>query len=86
MEKLLTKEDLKNIELHEYFLFGFMNDKSQAFIEAYEIRNQIIDLNISVTKENQLLSLLKKIVIKDIEAEKLSNQLESLMESIKIFN
>ena len=82
----MTNTEMRNIELHEYFLFGYTYDKSQAFIEAYEIRSEIIDLNLSATKENQLLSLLKKKVIKELEVEKINNQLESLMESINIFN
>ena len=76
-----------NIELHEFFLnhseWGKEESKrSIAFEIAYDQRCEILDLELSDTKENKLLRLLKKKVINDMKTESLNNELSELINNI----
>tara|TARA_R100000988_G_C3973270_1_gene152638 strand:- start:134 stop:382 length:249 start_codon:yes stop_codon:yes gene_type:complete len=76
-----------NIELHEFFLSHSEwkkpeLERSIAFETAYDQRCEILDLELSDTKENKLLRLLKKKVINDMKTESLNNELNELINNI----
>lgn len=85
--KKMTPTQIRNCELHEYFLDNFdyyYNQlSSKAFQKAYDLRGHILELELSETKENQLLIALKRKFKADRKAEKINEQFENLLSPLE---
>lgn len=85
--KKMTPTQIRNAELHEFFLDNFdyyYNQlSSKAFQKAYELRSHIMRLELSEKEENQILILLKKKFKADRRAEKMNEQFENLLSPLE---
>ena len=82
----LSKKEVKNYELNEWFLSKISTEmvkteqnRSEAFMNGYDLRGEILDMNLTITEENKLLSILKNKIIVDLKAEKLNTDFTLLI-------
>tara|TARA_R110001592_G_scaffold139139_3_gene358950 strand:+ start:4569 stop:4832 length:264 start_codon:yes stop_codon:yes gene_type:complete len=84
--KNLNRTTQKNHELNEWFLTRINieiqkpeKNQSLAFMNGYDLRSEVLEKELSETKENKLLSFLKNKIIVDLKAEKLNSDFELLL-------
>lgn len=82
----LSKKEVKNYELNEWFLNKINSEmgkteqnRSEAFLNGYDLRGKILDMELTIIKENKLLSILKNKIIADLKAEKLNTDFTLLI-------
>lgn len=83
--KRVTPSD-KNMSLHDWFLDGIhrgLHKKSDCFDKAYDLRCEILEMDLGVRKENLLLEALKEQVIKEMDVEAEAERFNLLFNKLK---